>query len=298
MTTQTIRIAMLNADTPVPEVYANRAPTYGQIFHNLFTSAASRLELKSSTSSPAPEIKSTDYNVQNLEYPPDPSLIDAILITGSANAAYENIPWLERLNAYIRHIYTRHPRIKIFGSCFGHQIVCQSLLKEYGVYVEKDPNGHEMGVQTITTTPEFRNAMNASAGPAIAIPVSIPEKLRLQFIHGDHVKLPSLDALPPSWVNLGRTQHCAVQGVYEPGRVLTYQGHFEFDRFVNSETLKFFAERGDMPLLEEYLEAADADDDAEVACDIVLRFFMEWGLERDVGAYERVGGLLTPPVQE
>ena len=150
-----------------------------------------------------------------------------------------------------------------------------------------------MGVQTITISPEFRHAMNASTDS-----VGVPEKLRLQFVHGDHVKLPSLDALPPSWVILGRTQHCAVQGVYEPGRVLTYQGHFEFDRFVNAETLKFFSSKWEMPLLEEYLKAADADDDSEVACDIVLRFFMDEGKGRKQRAYERRGGLLTPPVQE
>jgi GMP synthase-like glutamine amidotransferase len=293
MTVQTIRIAMLNADEPVPEVYVNRAPTYGQMFHNLLISASSRLESNSSTSKSVLKIESTEYDVRKLEYPPDLNVVDAVLITGSANAAYDDVEWVRQLDAYVLDIYAHHSRIKIFGSCFGHQLVCQSLLKDYGVFVEKDPNGYEMGVQTITISPEFRNAMNASTDSVV-----VPEKLRLQFVHGDHVKLPSLDALPPSWVNLGRTQHCAVQGVYEPGRVLTYQGHFEFDRFVNTETLKFFSSTWNMLKLEEYLEAVDADDDSDVACDIVLRFFMEAGMGREHGAYEKVGGLLTPPVQE
>lgn len=76
-----------------------------------------------------------------------------------------------------------------------------------------------------------------------------------------------------------------LQGVWEQGRVLTYQGHAEFDRFVNEETVKVF---GGPIWSEDFmvrtLEAVDRDDDAIWAAGVMLRFFLE--MER--GAKEGV----------
>jgi hypothetical protein len=52
---QTLRIAMLNADIPVPNVFQRRG-TYGNIFHELLNAAASRI-------SPSTTIESIDYDV-------------------------------------------------------------------------------------------------------------------------------------------------------------------------------------------------------------------------------------------
>jgi hypothetical protein len=91
-------------------------------------------------------------------------------------------------------------------------------------------------------------------------------KLQLQFVHHDHVVIPAPEVLPESWIPFGCTDHCAVQGIYEPGRVLTLQGHFEFDRFVNSECIKhFFRSEWDADRLHAALNAIDADDDSKAA---------------------------------
>ncbi|CAM1507965.1 Fc.00g048130.m01.CDS01 [Cosmosporella sp. VM-42] len=265
----TIQIAMLNADVPIPNVLA-RYKSYGSIFHILLCDAASR-------TAPHVNITSTDFNIVLGEYPKALSDFDAIIVSGSASSSYDDAEWIHRLNEYLATTYQNYPKVKIFGSCFGHQIICQSLLGKSGCIVEKDPKGWELGVHGIQLTDEFRAAFPSVATAADADQELLepgPEVLRLQFIHTDHVRLPP-KGLPGSWVLVGATKHCAVQGVYEPGRVLTYQGHFEFDRFVNTETIKIFGAMWKPEKLKRALELMDQDDDAKVAAEMVLRFLLE-----------------------
>ncbi|KAI5468003.1 class I glutamine amidotransferase-like protein [Mariannaea sp. PMI_226] len=259
-----LRIAMLNADVPVPNVAA-KAKTYGEVFHNLLADAALRV---------APHIKlqSTDFDVKKGEYPASISDFDVILVTGSANSSYDDEPWIHKLDAYLKTIYLTQPHIKIFGSCFGHQIVCQSLLGEFGCQVEKAPTGWEIGVHEIRLTDEFRQNFPFSDKSGQKL-TSTPATMRLQFVHADHVKTPAT-GLPESWFQLGATKACANQGVFQPGRVLTFQGHFEFDRFINSETLKVFGATWEPSYLQEVLEKIDADDDALAAAEMVLQFLL------------------------
>ena len=302
-----LRIAMLNCDSPVPNVVAQRAPTYGAIFHSLLVAAAGRV-------SPGLRIDSVDFDTVRGEYPSSPADFDVLLITGSASSAYDKVDWALRLDDYVSSVYRDHPEVKIFGSCFGHQIICQSLLRNYGVFVEKDPNGWELGVQDIQLNDRFVDALGlVDSGSRLGLrpaPEDLPTpdnedapessetrtgalSMRLQFIHSDHVNVPQ-DALPPSWIPVGRSRHCAFQGVYQPSRILTYQGHFEFDRFVNSETVKVFGEKWDPAEVESALVATDQHDDSEPAADLVMSFFLE-GKNATGGL--RTGGLITPPLK-
>lgn len=302
---RTIRIAMLNADTPVAAVRA-RSPTYGAIFHTLLAASAKRLTAGST------EIISTDFDVVRGEYPSSPADFDALLITGSAASAYDQDEWCRRLDDYVMTVYRDFPQVKIFGSCFGHQMICQSLLREHGVCVEQDPNGWELGVHEIQLTAPFCKALGGKKDdfseqacdrlptPDPEFPASRSTSLRLQFIHHDHVKFPTPDhALPSPWIVMGRTPHCAVQGVYKPGHILTYQGHFEFDRFVNTETVKVFGAKWDPAFLQGTLDAMDKDDDSEEAANMVVRFLLE-GKSPVAGEGNLVPsnqGLVTPPLE-
>jgi GMP synthase-like glutamine amidotransferase len=265
---QILRICMLNADVPVPKVVAERSSTYGQIFHKLIATTAAR-------TSPHVTIKSQDYDVRKGEYPESLSDVDLILITGSASSAYDDLDWIRRLDLYVLDVYVNHPRVKMFGSCFGHQLICQSLLKQFGVKVEPDTNGWELGVQEITLEKPFREAMKKDHQADWASSIDQVDKIRLQFVHHDHVVLPSPETLPSSWMTVGSTQHCAIQGVYEKGRVFTLQGHFEFDRLINSETIKTFFASWEPERLEDALKAIDADDDSESAIEMLLQFMQE-----------------------
>jgi len=281
---QTLHIAIFNTDIPVPEVFTQRASTYGQIFHSLLSAAAKR-------TSPQTIIKSTEYDTRKLEYPSSLDDVDLILITGSINSAYDDVPWVHTLEQYIIDVYRDYPSVKWFGSCFGHQIIAQALLKRYGVRVDAELKGHEIGVKSIAMDSKFRSVF-AKQG------FEVPETVRMQFIHGDFVNVPDWNALPEGWSVLGGTPWCANQGMMEVGRVLTFQGHFEFDRFVNGETLKTFFARRASEWVEDSLKAVDADDDAELAAEMVLHFATQKAPAGQETTYKKVGGLVTPPEEE
>jgi GMP synthase-like glutamine amidotransferase len=278
-----LRICMLNADTPVPTV-AHIYPTYGLIFHKLLASV-----------SPNTTLQSTDFNVVLGEYPASLEAFDAIIVSGSASSAYDDEPWIHSLSSYIREVYETNPRIMIFGSCFGHQIICSSLLGEYGVRVEQDAKGWEIGVKEVTLCEEFRERFEMEkCGSSF----SGNGRLRVQCVHHDHVIVPEPEWLPVSWTMIGSTEHCAVQGLYERGRVLTLQGHFEFDRFVNGECIKYFFTDWEYGRTEEALKAIDADDDSVMAAQMVMKFLMEKTGSTKGTTRDLMGGLLTPPSQE
>ncbi|CAH0059743.1 unnamed protein product [Clonostachys solani] len=273
----TFRVAMLNADEPMPNVVKERG-SYGNIFHNLLKLAAERV-------APNVTIEAKDFDVVSLQYPSSPSDFDALLVTGSASSSYDDKEWTKRLDKYLLDVYDNYPHVRMFGSCFGHQIICQSILRKYGAKVIKSPVGWEFGVHEISLTAEFSKALSQPNQLSA-------DSLRLQFIHSDRVELPSPDALSDTpWTLMGSTPKCPVQGVYEPGRVLTYQGHFEFDRFVNSETVRVFCATWEPKEVEEILEEVDQDDDSEAAAQMVVKFFLE-GRQ----AVQGLGGLMTPPV--
>lgn len=201
---QILHIAVFNTDIPVPEVSIQRAPSYGAIFHDLLTAAAKR-------TSPRLTIKTTEYDTRKLEYPSHLDNVDLILITGSINSAYDDIPWVHRLEQYVIDVYRDHPRVKWFGSCFGHQVICQALLKEYGVRVDADERGWELGVQEMTMDSKFRSDFAKWPTSLAGQVFEVSGKLRMQYVHGDFVVVPEMEKLPSSWSVIGSTPWCANQ---------------------------------------------------------------------------------------
>lgn len=129
----------------------------------------------------------------------------------------------------------------------------------------------------VSSFPGLRQRLSGSGG-----------KMRLQMIHGDWVVPASGDRdpveLPAPWMNMGGTEACPIQGLYCPKRVLSYQGHFEFDVVVNSETCKEFGRRAgwDPELMKEWMRMIELgrgkslgedDDDSKVAAELVVLFF-------------------------
>lgn len=277
--TLSLNLAIINTDISVPTVNAERG-SYGTIFHRVLETAASR------TRSPI-QICSTEFDAVNGVLPstsPDYlRSIDAILVSGSVHTVYKSRgkDWIARLEAFLGDVYLKYPHIRFFGSCFGHQIICQSLLRRLGVnaYVERNPAGWELGVHEIELTESFRK----DVGPLLTREVDQErlKSLKIQLVHGDHVKLPvSTDGkpvLPRSWSLVGSSQKCTVQGVYQPGRVLTFQGHFEFDGWTNAETIKVFGEHWDDAegVAEGVRRAIDTEDDGPKIAEMVLLFLIE-----------------------
>jgi GMP synthase-like glutamine amidotransferase len=317
MAQQKIHVAALDADIPCLSVYKERG-LYSSQFRTLLQNAAQRMNKSPEQQQNGPlSVHVTAFDAVGGSLPPletlrtpksDPRAgtlgpIDAIIITGSGFSAYESLPWIHELQLFIQTVYTHYSDVKIFGSCFGHQIIAQALLSSNDTtsqstfHVDHSPTGYEMGIQPIALDPSFT---------AVFPPLARANPFRIQLIHGDRV-VPTPEALaaggmvslPAPWSNIGSSAQCAIQGLYNPGRVLTYQGHFEFDTFVNSELVIEFGRRANWPAgdVASYLEqinqsfvpGKEDDDDAKAAAEAVLFFFA--GSDRVVS-----NGLMTPPL--
>ncbi|CAL5874989.1 uncharacterized protein PFLUO_LOCUS9292 [Penicillium psychrofluorescens] len=335
-----IHVAVLDADIPCLSVYKARG-LYSSQFRDLLQTAAERLN--QNPASPLQKgplaVHVTAFDAWGRSLPPLESLrasprsfnehhaggplghIDAILITGSAASAYEDQPWIHGLESFIQTVYTDFPHVKIFGSCFGHQIIAQALLSaklttpSSAFHVEHAQTGYEMGIEPITLHPSF-----TAHFPPLAR-ASSQSPFRIQLIHGDQVVptpealaiargTSSLVSLPTPWMNIGSSAQCPIQGLYCPGRILTYQGHFEFDTFVNSELCQEFGRRANWPaeLVASYLErisrafvpGKEDDDDSKAAAEAVLLFFAGEDIVSNgqVGQHVETSGLITPPLEE
>lgn len=314
---------MLNADTSIPNVYANMG-TFGDILSHVLAEAASRMEEDLT-------IEHSLFDVVKGEYPASLENFDAVLITASAASSYDLQPWIQELEKYVITVYRDNPRVKIFGSCFGHHIICQALLKDHGLRVEKNPKGWEIGVSPVILTDEFRKAYSLSSAQRKAtkkyahcagrlpspddegndvtytrIPndlaaSAVPRSVRLQFVHEDQVVMPyGTASLPDPWFLLGSTDHCAVQGIYQPGRVFTLQGHFEFDKFETQQTKRIFG--ADTSSEQERMNAhvqshgtvQDEIDDGYLVAEMVARFLSGAGGTNGMAEVEQQETLPTP----
>jgi len=358
-TPQTIHVAILDAEIPCLSVYAKRG-LFSSQFKTLLQSASSRLN-KSDPSSTPLKIHTSSFDVVGGTLPPREILrtasspliselenagipaafrpIDAILITGSGFSAYDDLPWIHELISFIRVCHGEFPLIKIFGSCFGHQIIAQALLSKPDVglgvispettsvsttfHVEHSPTGYEMGIQPITLKEEFKKYFP---------PLARADPFRIQLIHGDIV-VPKLDSeqtqtqtqqepgeisLPSPWMNIGSSSACDIQGLYLPGRILTFQGHFEFDAWLNAELCREFGRRGGWKtsLIEEYVRdieksvvsGGEDDDDSKVAAEAVVLLFAGRDATHPInkeqiasgfsgGSGVSLNGMLTPPME-
>jgi GMP synthase-like glutamine amidotransferase len=192
------------------------------------------LNADNQVSPPNVTITSVDLGVIKEEYPTSLAAFDAIIISGSANCSYDDLPWIRKLDACIREVYDHHPRIKNLWQLFrAHQLICQSLLREYSVRIEKDSNGWEIGVKEVQLDRSFREAFGGRTGASL-LRGWANEGMKLQFVHHDHVMVPDAEVLPATWMAVGSTEHCAMQRIYERGRVFTSQGHFEFGKFFST----------------------------------------------------------------
>jgi GMP synthase-like glutamine amidotransferase len=107
-----------------PDALIGRTGDYGEMFQRLL--AGQGLSFRT-------------YSVVDMEFPDGVHDCEGWLLTGSRHGAYEDLPFIEPLEEFIRKAYAEG--VPMVGICFGHQIIAQAL----GGKVEKFTGGWQVG---------------------------------------------------------------------------------------------------------------------------------------------------------
>ncbi|KAL7947721.1 class I glutamine amidotransferase-like protein [Trichoderma barbatum] len=203
-----LRLAILECETPLPKAKAARG-SFGDIFQDLFTLGLRNLGDEAANV----QLQMSKWDVIAGNYPRIED-VDAIVLTGSYGTAFENDPWIVALVDYVKNTLESTDK-KVVGICFGHQIIGRAL----GADVNHNPAGWELSVEGI--------ALNEQGQRLLGLP-----SLEVHQMHRDAVL-----SVPSGATNLGSSTKCPIQILYKPGRVLSFQGHPEFDGPINSEII-------------------------------------------------------------
>lgn len=206
-----LRIAILECDTPLPNT-KSKYGGYGGVFESLLRSGAKSLgqpDLESGLKISKHQIESDPGNY------PDLQDIDAILITGSKHDSFADTPWIKTLVDYTAKVLAQD-RVRIIGVCFGHQIVARAM----GVKVGRNPEAWEVAVNDVQLTEKGRELFGK-------------DTLSLHQMHRDIAFY-----YPQGVEELGYSPICKVQGMYSPRRLITVQGHPEFNEEIMTEIIK------------------------------------------------------------
>ncbi len=138
---------------------------------------------------------------------PDPSTLDAILITGSPAGVYDETPWMAPLMDFIR--WAADAKVPQVGVCFGHQAIAHAL----GAKVAKSDKGWGIGrhVYEIATTPSWMTDGR-------------PTEFSLGVSHQDQVL-----SLPPGATLVAQNDFCEFAALsYPAANAMSFQGHPEY----------------------------------------------------------------------
>lgn len=180
------------------------------------------------------------------QFPASINDADGWLITGSKHGAYEDFPWIARLEGFLRDAYKA--AVPIVGICFGHQVLAQAL----GGKVEKYSGGWSVG----NTDYKLDGA---------------PEGVSLMAWHQDQVT-----ELPDDAKVIGASDFCENAMLVYSDKALSIQPHPEFrPKFVSS--LIEARGRGVVPdpLLDKATETVNADLSDQYIADKMAAFFKQ-----------------------
>ena len=157
---------------------------------------------------------------------PDPSRLEAIVITGSPAGVYEDHAWLPPLRDFIRGAYAA--KTPMLGICFGHQIMADAL----GGDVQKSGKGWGLGRHTyrVLGRPDFMD--------------NAPETVSVACSHQDQVLVPPADAE----VILASDFTPNAGLFYKSGKALSFQHTPNFSTITHLPSSTCAAARRRMPL--------------------------------------------------
>jgi len=186
------------------------------------------------------------------ELPKHEDNLDAVVITGSARGAYEDLPWIRTLSTWIQEQFQTYIKneekfnqycLPIVGGCFGAQMIGHALggvVKPQGFYIlraEEIQLAKEyfqlpwVSKQNVNTSPETLSSSSSSLASNSTGSQALPSSstsansniVRLIESHGDCVAV-----LPSNGKVLGSSRSCQHE-LFLVGNCLGIQSHPEFD---------------------------------------------------------------------
>ncbi|KAH7927399.1 class I glutamine amidotransferase-like protein [Leucogyrophana mollusca] len=149
------KIALLICD-PTKEEFIDSYGNITSLFTNLYTKLLIQMTNPSFTRSflPAlPEVmksfRISAFNVIEGQLPTNVDEYDSVMVSGSAHSVNDSDEWIKTLGKFLNETATKHPKVKLIGVCFGHQIITHAV---FGNPVGANPKGWEIGPYEVTLT--------------------------------------------------------------------------------------------------------------------------------------------------
>ncbi|KAL9088901.1 MAG: hypothetical protein Q9165_005958 [Trypethelium subeluteriae] len=251
-----LRIAILECDTPLDQT-RHKYGGYGGVFKALLEAGAVALDDPRLSSLPHHGLELTNFDVVNTEQYPSLDDIDAILLTGSRQNAFDNHPWIVKLVEFTRKVLEEQQRVRVIGVCFGHQIVGRAL----GMKVDRSYAGWEISVTPMELTDRGMEIFKVDG-----------KTMSLHQMHRDIVL-----EYPDDVEKLGSSPRCYVQAMYKKNKVIAVQGHPEFNQDIVTELLNSRHHAGvfDDIMFTDGMDRVGKRHDGVVVSQAFLRFLLD-----------------------
>ena len=168
--------------------------------------------------------------------------------------------------------------IPVVGVCFGHQILARAL----GAKVGRSDAGWEISAGKIDLTESGKELFGKDTLVSNFWGTSIAHNPDCsQSIHQMHRDI-VIGAPPAGCVNLATSSFCDNQGLYSPGRLLSVQGHPEFNEGIMSFILEARHDNGIFgdELYNDGLSRAGDHQDGRLIARTMAKFMLDAKLTR------------------
>lgn len=149
---------------------------------------------------------------------PPPSSLTAAIVTGSWAMVTDRLDWSEETGAWLRRAVDE--QLPLLGVCYGHQLLADAL----GGTVADNPQGKEMGLETISLKP---------AAAQDALLSGLPEAFSAYLTHVQSVAIP-----PPGAQVLASSALDGCQILRYSPTALSFQFHPEMEAGVMNACLR------------------------------------------------------------
>ncbi len=186
-----MKVALLQCD----DVRENFLPQFGN-----YPEMISRLVHRS-----YPDAVIDVFDCRDQHYPEQIDDYDFYISTGSRHSVYEPLPWIEPLIKFVQNLDRQNK--KMFGICFGHQIIARALQQP----VQKSPKGWGIGIaqNRVAAKPAWMTESRSTLGILVS--------------HQDQVM-----TIPKSATVIAESDFCPYFMVQWNDNLLSIQGHPEW----------------------------------------------------------------------